>query len=169
MVSSNVNDHIPVMTAVGRGGTTLAAFHAALASVNLDGYNLIRLSSVVPPHITVDRFGQPTLPTGRWGDKLYCVYADRRSAVPGKEAWAGLGWVQRLDGQGGLFVEHAGDDREEVAIALRTSLRDLVRTQRYEYGQPDWLLSGTVCTGEPVCSLVIAPYETEPWARLRCA
>ena len=60
-------------------------------------------------------------------------------------------------------MEHEGTSEEYVAHAIRTSLRDLVRGREDEYSAPDWVLNGAVCTGEPVCSLVIAPYETASW------
>lgn len=167
MVFSGGNDQIPVMTSVGYGGTALSAFHSALAAINLDGYNLIRLSSVVPPHTGVDRTGSAPAPSGVWGDRLYCVYAELRATVAGEQAWAGLGWVQRLDGRGGLFVEHTGRTEQDVARALRTSLLDLVTGRRDEFTSPDWMISGAACTDRPVCALVIAPYQTEPWGA-RC-
>lgn len=163
-MSSVVNDQIPVMAAASSGGTPLAAFHAALATVGLDHYNLIRLSSVVPPGTSVDRTGKAPAPSGGWGDKLYCVYAERRATVAGEQAWAGVGWVLRLDGQGGLFVEHGGYSEEAVARAVRASLDDMVAHSRYEFATPQWVLHGAICAGPPVCSLVIAPYETAPWA-----
>jgi arginine decarboxylase len=95
---------------------------------------------------------------------MYCVYAEQLASEPGEQAWAGIGWVQRLDSGGGLFVEHEGTSEQFVAHAIRTSLADLVKGREDEFAAPDWVLNGAVCTGEPVCSLVIAPYEAAPWA-----
>ncbi len=167
MISSAVNDQIPVVHATGTGGTTLAAFHAALEAVDLAHYNLVRLSSVIPPATAVDRTGKAPVPTGGWGDRLYCVYAEQRATTPGEEAWAGIGWVQRLDGKGGLFVEHEGSSEQLVTWAIATSLRDLVAGREEQFSAPDWVVAGAVCTGEPICSLVIAPYETAPWTGAR--
>jgi arginine decarboxylase len=166
-MSSAVNDRIPVLRAAGSGGTTLAAFHAALQEVDLGHYNLVRLSSVIPPATAVDGTGKAAAPAGRWGDKMYCVYAEQRATAPGEQAWAGIGWVQRLDGQGGLFVEHEGTSEGYVTRAIRTSLKDLVAGREDLYTGPDWVVHGTVCTDEPVCALVIAPYESAPWAGAR--
>jgi arginine decarboxylase len=164
MSTSNVYGQIPVVRGIGIGGTSLAAFHAALVSVDLGHYNLVRLSSVVPPGTTVDATGKAPTPEG---DRLYCVYAEQRATAVGEQAWAGIGWVQRLDGQGGLFVEHEGPREKMVTDAIRTSLRDLVAGREDEFTPGDWVVNGAVCTGEPVCSLVIAPYETASWAALR--
>jgi arginine decarboxylase len=167
MRTSAVQDQIPVVRATGTGGTTLSAFHEALVAVELGHYNLVRLSSVVPPATEVDATGKAPVPVGEWGDRMYCVYAAQHATSPGEEAWAGIGWVQRLDGRGGLFVEHEGPTEAYVTNAIRTSLRDLVAGREDEFTGPDWVLNGAVCVDRPVCSLVIAPYESAPWAGAR--
>lgn len=163
MYTSAVYDQIPVLKATGTGRTTLSAFHEALVALDLGHYNLIRLSSVVPPGTSVDGTGKAPVPAGQWGDRLYCVYAEWRATEIGEEAWAGVGWVQRLDGQGGLFVEHEGTSEAYVENQLRMSLADLVKGHEDEFTTGDWVLNGAVCTGEPVCSMVLAAYETAPW------
>jgi arginine decarboxylase len=163
LMTSAVNDQIPVVCATGTGGTTLSAFHNALEAVDLGHYNLVRLSSVIPPNTGVDTTGKTPVPIGEWGDRMYCVYAEQRATQLGEQAWAGIGWVQRLDGRGGLFVEHEGTSEEFVSQAIQTSLRDLVVDREHQYAAPEWVLNGAVCTGDPVVSLVIAPYETNSW------
>ena len=167
MRTSAVQDQIPVVRATATGGTTLSAFHNALVAVDLGHYNLIRLSSVIPPATAVDATGKAAVPVGEWGDKMYCVYAAQFATTPGEQAWAGIGWVQRMDGRGGLFVEHEGPTEQYVTTAIRTSLRDLVRGREFEFTGPDWVVGGATCTGDPVCSLVIAPYEAAPWTGAR--
>ena len=167
MRTSAVQDQIPVVRASATGGTTLSAFHNALVAVDLGHYNLVRLSSVIPPATAVDATGKAPVPVGEWGDRMYCVYAEQSATLPGEQAWAGIGWVQRLDGHGGLFVEHEGPTEEYVRGAIQTSLRDLVAGREDEFSGPDWVLNGAVCTGDPVCSLVIAAYESAPWAGAR--
>jgi arginine decarboxylase len=161
--TSAVHDQIPILKATGTGGTGLSAFHDALVSVDLGFYNLVRLSSVIPPGTSVDATGKAPTPAGRWGDKLYCVYAEQRATTPGEEAWAGIGWVQLLDGRGGLFVEHEGPGERAVVQAIRTSLADLVRGYETEFGAPDYVVHGAVCVTDPVCAMVVAPYETAGW------
>ncbi|GGK12706.1 pyruvoyl-dependent arginine decarboxylase [Pilimelia terevasa] len=164
MSSSAVYATIPVVAATGAGGTTLSAFHDALVQVNLGHYNLIRLSSVVPPQTRVDASGAAAVPVGQWGDKMYCVYAAQWATEPGEEAWAGIGWVQRRDGKGGLFVEHEGTSERFVRKAILTSLADLVRGREDEFAEPELTMRGAVCDDGPLCVLVIAPYEAAAWA-----
>ena len=163
MPTSAVRHEIPILCTTGIGGTSLAAFHHALVGVDLGHYNLVRLSSVVPPNTAVDATGKASTPSGAWGDKLYCVYAEQHAIEVGQQAWAGVGWVQRMDGQGGLFVEHEGTSETEVEHLIRTSLTSILGDAEEDFSEPDWVLHGAVCTGEPVCAMVIAPYETENW------
>jgi arginine decarboxylase len=163
MPTSAVRHEIPILRTTGTGGTSLAAFHDALVGADLGHYNLVRLSSVVPPDTAVDATGKAGAPSGAWGDKLYCVYAEQRATEVGQQAWAGIGWVQRMDGRGGLFVEHEGTSEAEVEDLIRTSLASIVGDAAEDFSEPDWVLHGAVCAGEPVCAMVIAPYETETW------
>ncbi len=113
---------IHVAAAVGCGPTALAAFDHALLGVGAANYNLVRLSSVIPPatHVVQHAAALPH-PGGTWGDRLYTVYAAQSATVPGREAWAGVGWVRDATGRG-LFVEHEGDDEAGVRTDIAASL-----------------------------------------------
>lgn len=164
MTISTLLGQLPVLRATCTGATTLAAFHHALTTVGLGHYNLVRLSSVVPPGISIDASAAARPPEGGWGDRLYCVYAEQRTSTPGEEAWAGVGWVQRVDGGGGLLVEHEGGSEGFVNEAIITSLRDMVAGEPDTFTDPELLLTGGRCHGEPVCALVIVPFQVVPWS-----
>lgn len=169
---------LPVLSATGAAQTGLAAFHRALVGVGLGRYNLVRLSSVIPADTEVG-VGRPTrgpVVHPRWqgsrpydfvdgerGDRLYCVYAERRTDVPGEEAWAAVGWAQRRDGGGGYFVEHDGSSPEAVRAAVRATLAEMVDDEGADFEPPQWVLEGAVCEGEPVCALVVVPYAAVAW------
>ncbi|MCW2504408.1 MAG: putative pyruvoyl-dependent arginine decarboxylase [Actinomycetia bacterium] len=163
--SASVRGRIPVLRTSGSGATPLSAFHRALAAVGLGHYNLVHLSSVVPPRARVDGTGTAALPAGHWGDRMYCVYAVQSATTPGEQAWAGLGWIERADGLGGFFVEHMGSSEAAVVAEIRASLEDLGLHGGERYGDPQWAVHGVECTGDPVCALVIAPFASEPWGR----
>lgn len=154
---------LPVLRSVGRSGTTLAAFHAALVELGVGHYNLIRLSSVVPIGVHIDGTGEAPSPVGSWGDRLYCVYAEQRASIPGQEAWAGIGWIQRTDGGGGLLVEHEGESEQAVATAIETSLGSMRRISSAPFSEPEKVLVGATCVDLPVCALVLAPFHLSPW------
>src|SRR5687767_4361245 len=99
---------IHLASGIGTGPTKLAAFDAALNHVGIANYNLLRLSSVVPPKSELI-LHEETIPKeimpGGWGDRLYVVMAEQREHIPNAEAWAGIGWVQEKKSGKGLFVE----------------------------------------------------------------
>ncbi|GAB2585476.1 pyruvoyl-dependent arginine decarboxylase [Microlunatus antarcticus] len=173
-----VPHRLPVLGATATARTGLAAFHRALTAVGLGHYNLVRLSSVIPPGtaVGVGRVDQgPALPArwrdarpddvvdGHHGDRVYCVYAEHGTDVPGEQVWAGVGWAQRVDGQGGFFVEHHGPTPEAVTTDIRTSLEDMTTDEVAEFAPPEWVLEGVVCEGDPVCALVVVPYAVVGW------
>ena len=173
-----VPHRLPVLGATASARTALAAFHRALVAVGLGHYNLVRLSSVIPPHteVGVGRTGQGPAMPARWrgprpeelvdghhGDRVYCVYAEHTTDVPGEEVWAGVGWAQRVDGQGGYFVEHHGPSADAVRDEIRTSLAEMSDDEVAELGPPQWELRGVVCEDAPVCALVVVPYAVIGW------
>lgn len=155
---------IPVVGGVGSGPTELAAFDAALLSAGVADRNLIRLSSVIPPgSVIVEPCGPVTAP-GDWGDRLYVVLAEIRSTQLHDRLAAGIGWVQEAGSGRGLFVEHEGHSVDEVETHIRDSLGSLVRSRNVEFGDVSMHLSSTVCDGPAACALVVAVFESEPWA-----
>lgn len=149
---------------IGSGPTELSAFDNALFNVGAANFNLLYLSSVIPPASEiVEHDGAIEQIEGQWGDKLYVVRAEQRQSVVGKEAWAGIGWVQDKESGKGLFVEHEGESHEEVETSIRESLMTLMRTRGINLGPINMRLSGATCEGEPVCALVIGVMQSEGW------
>src|SRR5688572_9356011 len=106
----------------GEGQTPLSALDAALRACGVENFNLVRLSSVIPPEAEVWHVEGRDQLRGEWGDRLYCVYAEQRATEPGAEAWAGIGWIYRTEpNSGGLFVEHEGPTREYVERSITQS------------------------------------------------
>ena len=157
---------ISVAGGEGRGPTQLAAFDAALRAIGVANYNLIRLSSVIPPRSVLRVAPGRLTPPGQWGDRLYVVAAEWRTDEPGTEAWAGIGWIQDPDLGRGLFVEHEGSSEDQVRSDIEASLGAL-RAGRGatgdRLGDVEMVVHGAVCTDEPVCSLVVAVFASEPW------
>jgi arginine decarboxylase len=152
---------------VGTGTTELAAFDDALLGVGAANYNLVRLSSVIPPGTLVEQ--NPTAmasPGGTWGDRLYVVYAEQRASVAGEEAWAGVGWVQDDSGRG-LFVEHEGRSEHQVRSDIDASLRQLQAGRGLDMGPINMRVVGATVVDRPVCALVLCSYATEPWSATR--
>jgi arginine decarboxylase len=154
---------ITVRRGIGEGPTELAAFDAALVAAGVANFNLIALSSVIPPGADVHDVRRPSAHPGTWGDCLYVVMAQHRTSTPGVEVWAGIGWTTTASA-GGLFVEHDGTNRRAVEAAIELSLEAL-RSHRPEvaFGAHASAISGTRCHGRPVCALVVAAFEARGW------
>lgn len=158
----------------GSGRTEISAFDAALRKAGVHNYNLIALSSVIPAHSKVIS-SEPSVhhyTADEHGKRLYVVMAKKLQNEPGLSAYAGVGWVQSdnktdpTHAGRGLFVEHNGLSKEDVETKIEQSLEDMVKS-RYEgeiYGAQHMVVhGGKVKTGYG-CSVVVAVYQSQPWA-----
>lgn len=156
--------NIHIASGTGTGPTKLAAFDSALQSAGVANFNLIRLSSIVPPSSKIiEHDGPVTKSLGTWGDRLYVVMAEHRVDTPNVEAWAGIGWVQNQKTGEGLFVEHEGTNESTVRRDIEQSLQSLIATRGLEFGPMCIKVTGVTCSHAPVCALVIATFQTSGW------
>lgn len=154
---------IQVSEGVGTGPTELSAFDQALVKAGVANYNIIYLSSVLPPGSDVSFTKKPKNPGGAWGDRLYVVMAQKRTSQRNQEAWAGIGWIQDPETKQGLLVEHEGHSEAEVKADIEHSLKALAENRRMEFGEPQMHIVGTKCLDYPVCALVVAVFEPAEW------
>jgi arginine decarboxylase len=155
---------IHVASGVANGPTELSAFDAALYAAGVANFNLIQLSSVIPPNSKIIEYADKISEIkGDWGDKLYVVKADYRTSVPGAEAWAGIGWVVDQSNGQGLFVEHEGENKGQVERQIRHSLKALMKTRGIDFGKIHMKVDGILCEHDPVCATVVAVYKSETW------
>ncbi len=154
---------IYVTTGTGHGRTELAAFDRALYEAGIGNYNLLVLSSVIPIGATIVR-KQWHRDDAQWGHKLYAVLAEQRQDAVGKEAWAGLGWVQSDEDGRGLFVEHHGGSRRQVEDDIEASLASMCAYRSESFSPPEMAISGITCTDQPVCAVAAAVYVAEGWS-----
>lgn len=166
---------------LGTGPTELAAFDDALRGADVANYNLVRLSSVIPPGSRIvpgaGNLSDPNVvdvtdgtlaarrgsPQGEWGDRLYAVWAHRSTAVPGEEVWAGVAWVQEPSDGRGLFVEHDGPSESQVREDLYATLASISEARGMGHLEHNSVVVGTKCETAPVSALVIAPFQTASW------
>lgn len=161
---------IKVVTGVGTGKTTLSAFDGALKDAGVYNYNLITLSSIIPPLAKVYKIKNYKAPLEEYGYKLYVIKADIRSEEVGKYIAAGLGWYQLEDGRG-VFVEHEikGETKvaveSEINLRIKNSLKDLARFRRVKFDESKirFAISLTQIKDSPTCVLVLAVYKSESW------
>ena len=157
---------IHVASGLGNGPTKLSAYDAALNAAGVANFNLLRLSSVIPPKSEIVEHKNGPVPSvpGEWGDKLYVVMAEERVDTPNVEAWAGIGWVQDKKTGKGLFVEHEGNSEEAVRRDITQSLEALMATRNVDFGNISMHVVGRVCSHNPVCALVVAVYQSKGWS-----
>ena len=161
---------IEVVCGVGTGKTVLSAFDSALKDAGVFNYNLITLSSIIPPGSKVSKVRQYETPPEEYGHKLYLVKAEYRSEEAGKYIAAGVGWYQLEDGRG-IFVEHEikGETRvaveSDIKLRIKNSLKDLAKFRNIKFDEAK-VHSATAITqikNSPTCVLVLAVFQSESW------
>lgn len=154
---------ITLTKGTGTGDTKMAAFDAALFDAGIANYNLIRLSSIIPPGSKIE-VTKAEIKPDEFGHRLYVVYASQIENEIGKDAWAGIGWVLAEDGDGkGLFTEHEGHSEQEVENLIHETLTCMTPYRNESYGDIQTVTAGITCTERPVCALVAAIYRSEGW------
>lgn len=162
--------NIYVVSGQGEGHTTMAAFDAALKEAGVYNYNLIQLSSIVPPNSKVKKVAHFDAPDDEYGHKLYIIKAEMRTQEVGKFIAAGIGWYQYGDGRG-LFVEHEEIAQTKVAVdseirnKITNTLKDLCafRKIKFEESKMHSLVSVKEVKTGPTCVLVLAVVQSEGW------
>lgn len=156
------NMEISITSGVGCGATQLASFDKALNNAGISDFNLIYLSSIIPPGSKVN-ITKPKIRNGEnYGKRLYCVMARNTEINPEKEAWAGIGWAQAKDGRG-IFVEHIGSSEEEVSGLIVKTIDDMKKYHAEKFGKTQKLIRGTKCEGIYASVVVTAIYKFEEW------
>lgn len=158
---------IKITAGTGVGPTELAAFDHALVNAGVANFNLIYLSSVLPPNSEVQDLDKAAHPAGGWGDRLYVVMAQKRTQQRNQEVWAGIGWMQDPKTKKGLLVEHEGHNEEEVRADIQNSLEALAQNRNMTFGPIQMKIIGKKCVALPVCALVIAVFESAQWESMQ--
>ncbi|MEA2004344.1 MAG: pyruvoyl-dependent arginine decarboxylase [archaeon] len=152
---------ITVTHGTGTGKTELSAFDKALHDAGIANYNIITLSSIIPPDTEVIP-EMPDINKDEYGHKLYAILNRKTGTEKGDDACAGLGWMQDKTGKG-LFVEHSSSSEEEVREIIAATF-DSMRSYRPELeGEIDYMTAKIRCEKDPVCAIVCAVYKTEKW------
>jgi arginine decarboxylase len=153
---------IAMASGLGRGPTELAAFDAALRDAGVANYNLLCLSSVIPPGSRIERRRWVT-PDGHWGQRLYVVLSQARCSTPGESVHAGIGWVQETRGGQGLFVELHDTDRDRLGQDMVATLVAMQQGRGIDFGPVHTEIASAACEAEPVCALVVAVFAAQAW------
>jgi len=163
---------IKIVKAVGEGSTLLSAFDNALQNAGVSNYNLIRLSSIIPPNSKVTKISKYETPPEEFGHKLYLVMADIRSNEAGKYIAAGVGWYQLADNRG-FFVEHEviGETRiavkSEIDQRITNTIKDMCKFRGVEFDEENVNSSISLIqvNDKPACAQVLAVYQSQGWEK----
>lgn len=140
---------ITVVWGAGHGSTPISAFDAALADAGIENFNLITLSSVIPPGAEVREVGR--FPGEGVGMVLPVVLA--RSVGPGHQA-AGLGWV--TSPEGGLLFESCGRTQKTIREDITKGLTDMMERRDWRFSPISFKIQEA--DYEMSCALVAAVF-----------
>jgi len=163
---------ITVTSGGGIGATAMAAFDDALRVAGIADYNLIKLSSIIPPKAEIEIEKYSPVGSDEFGNRLYTVLAEMRSEVPGKTIGAGIGWYQWGDKRG-VFAEHHEMidelDSKKMEKLIRNNLEQTVanlcefRKISYDKSKLNVVLEVKEVTKKPSSVLVAAVYKSDGW------
>ncbi len=112
----------------GEGKTHLTAFDKALLSAGIGNYNLLKVSSILPPHIEItEEFSVPL------GALLPIAYGSVSSDKPGEKITAAIGiGVPENPEEVGMIMEFTGKCSKDEAIEI---VEEMVRESFEMRGQ----------------------------------
>lgn len=161
--------NIYITSGKGTGKTLLSAFDSALFDAGVSNYNIITLSSIIPPTAQIKQQKYKT-PDAEYGHRLYTVMSEMRSRESGRWIGAVIGWCQEEDGRG-VFVEHEIIENTEDMVKTflneeaKKSLSDLCRLRGFTFSPQKMRMKMSVAkvTDMPTSVLVLAVYESKGW------
>ena len=111
-------DRYTLVSGIGTGSTKLNAFDAALLSAGVGEYNLIKVSSILPPQSTEEKqIG--VLP----GSLLPIAYGSISDSEPGRRITAAAAVGIPQDPRSiGVIMEYSGYDAEDEARSIVTEM-----------------------------------------------
>lgn len=156
---------IHITKSKAEGLTSLAAFDTCLLNMGIGNQNLVYLSSIIPPDSEIIE-GKAEFDDSHFGNKLYCVMAQKRVTIRNRQAWAGIGWVQDEKTGKGLFVEHTGHSSDEVQQDINNTLNNMIKNRPdTNWSRIHMMIEGIQCGDKPVCAMVAAVYQSEAWSK----
>lgn len=147
---------IQVVWGTGGGPTELAAYDTALADAGVHNYNLVTLSSVVPPAYRVVELGTAK-DLGPIGGQLRVVEA--KTITAGGKATAGLGWA--VGEKGGVFIEaHENESEERARTEIAQGLDTAINLREWEFDSRENRIVSSDGTTDYAAAVVLAVYDT---------
>ena len=128
----------------GKHRNNLQSFEEALRDAGIAGFNLVRVSSIFPPHCKIVP-RQKGLSRLRPGEIVFCVLAECRTNEPNRLACAGIGLALPADkSMHGYISEHhgfgmtqkaCGDYVEDMAATMLATTQGIDLDPNYDYNE----------------------------------
>jgi len=132
-----------------------------LADAGIADYNLIPLSSIVPPKAEIEKVGRFQGNPKDYGKRLYVVMASD-TIIEGSTA-VGVGWTQEKEDKRGLFVEFHSSNEADVKEMIYNGLDEMMTRRNKVYSNIQYETESIKCEGYYACALVVAIIKEEDW------
>lgn len=134
----------------GHGGTILNAFDAALVSAKVGNYNLLRVSSILPPTC----IEAPTQIDVPYGAPLLIAYGAHETADRGDMVSATIGVGIPVDpALPGVIMEHSHHGPLKNALSLVESMTvEAMELRGYAIKEVKTIGAQIECDSDPVCA-----------------
>ncbi|HDN19582.1 MAG TPA: arginine decarboxylase, pyruvoyl-dependent [Candidatus Acetothermia bacterium] len=129
MIASGVK-RAALVSGAAEGTTELNAFDGALLAAGIGDLNLVRVTSIMPPHVELVET-PPQLPKGAF---VLVVYSARTSSVPGENLAAAVAVGRAPDGFG-VVMEAQGEDRTQAECEARKKVEEAFRMRGLELSE----------------------------------
>ena len=129
MIASGVK-RAALVSGAAEGTTELNAFDGALLAAGIGDLNLVRVTSIMPPHVELVET-PPQLPKGAF---VLVVYSARTSSVPGENLAAAVAVGRAPDGFG-VVMEAQGCSRDEAVAEARAKVEEAFRMRGLELSE----------------------------------
>jgi arginine decarboxylase len=157
MTSAYVPKKMFLTKGVGKHREKLTSFEMALRSAGIAQFNLVRVSSILPPNCKVIS-GQEGLKLLSPGEVVYCVMSDNATNEPHRLVAAGVGVAIPKDrSMYGYLSEHhsfgeteqkAGDYAEDLAASMLATILGIEfdTNTSYDERKEIWRMSNRIVT-----------------------
>ncbi|MGC9530110.1 MAG: pyruvoyl-dependent arginine decarboxylase [Candidatus Bipolaricaulaceae bacterium] len=113
-----------LVAGAGEGESELNAFDAALLAAGIGDLNLVRVTSIMPPHVELTTTPPQLAP----GTFVLVVYSTRTSSTPGEQLAAAVAVGRAADGVGVIMEAH-GQTRHQAETAAKAKVESAFRAR----------------------------------------